>query len=57
MIDRPETLTLKLTVDEKGRIMSKATKMGMTMSAYVRMVLLEKKEESKDCILTDSSQE
>lgn len=58
MIDRPEVLALKLTREEKARILLAAKSSGMTMSAYVRMRLLAvgNKEET-ECTSTDSSQE
>ena len=58
MIDRPEDLALKLTREEKSRILLAAKSSGMTMSAYVRMRLLAgSNKEETECTSTDSSQE
>jgi len=58
MIDRPEVLALKLTREEKARILLAAKSSGMTMSAYVRMRLLAAgNKEETECTSTDSSQE
>ena len=58
MIDRNEVLTLKLTKAEKERVVELSARNGMTMSAYVRWVILgTPRKEVIGCISTDSSQE
>ena len=58
MIDRSEVLSLMLTKEEKKRIVELSARNGMTMSAYVRWVVLgTPRKEVIECTSTDSSQE